>query len=90
MNQPRILFRARVLFTNVSQSWLGGPASGGFFEVKTSTTSPLFSAVSSGTRRPLTLAPIVRCPISVCTAYAKSTGVAPDGRPMTRPFGVKT
>ncbi len=77
-----------MLLTNVSQSWLG-PASG-FFEVKTSTTSPLFRVVSSGTRRPLTLAPIVRWPISVCTAYAKSTGVAPAGRPITRPFGVKT
>ena len=66
VNQPRILLRARVLLTKPSQSWLG-PASG-FFEVNTSTTSPLLSSDSSGTRRPLTFAPIVRCPTSVCTA----------------------
>ena len=40
VNQPRILLRARGLLTKLSQSWLG-PASG-FFEVKTSTTSPEF------------------------------------------------
>ena len=39
VNQLRILLRARGLLTKFSQSWLG-PASG-FFEVKTSTTSPL-------------------------------------------------
>ena len=66
VNHPRILLRARVLLTNSSQSWLG-PASG-FFDVKTSTTSPLVSSDSSGTSRPLTLAPIVRWPTSVCTA----------------------
>ena len=66
VNQPRILLRARVDLTKVSQSWLG-PASG-FFEVNTSTTSPELSGVSSGTRRPLTFAPIVRWPTSVCTA----------------------
>jgi hypothetical protein len=65
-NQPRILLRARGDLTKFSQSWLG-PESG-FFEVKTSTESPLCSSLSSGTSRPLTLAPIVRWPISVCTA----------------------
>jgi len=56
----------------------------------TSTTSPFSSVESSGTRRPFTRAPIVRWPTSVCTAYAKSTGVAPAGSAMTSPFGVKT
>ena len=44
----------------------------------------------SGTMRPLTLAPTVRCPTSVWTAYAKSIGVAPAGSVLTSPFGVKT
>ena len=35
---------------------------------------------SSGTSRPLTRAPMVWWPTSVCTAYAKSTGVAPVGQ----------
>ena len=66
VNQALILLRARVLATKLTQSWLG-PASG-FFEVNTSTESPLESVLSSGTRRPLTFAPIVRWPTSVCTA----------------------
>ncbi len=66
VNQARILLRARVLLTKLTQSWLG-PASG-FFEVKISTESPLLSGLSSGTRRPFTFAPIVRWPTSVCTA----------------------
>ena len=66
VNHCLILLRARGLRTNVSQSWLG-PESG-FFDVKISTTSPLDSELSSGTSRPFTFAPIVRCPISVCTA----------------------
>src|SRR6476469_3344600 len=40
--------------------------------------------------RPFTLAPTVRWPTSVCTAYAKSIGVAPAGSVFTSPFGVKT
>ena len=31
-----------------------------------------------------------RWPTSVCTAYAKSTGVEPDGSAITSPLGVKT
>ncbi len=41
-----------------------GPAVGAF-EVKISTVSAELSLVSSGTRRPLTLAPMHRCPTSV-------------------------
>ena len=40
--------------------------------------------------RPLTFAPTVRWPTSVCTAYAKSIGVEPAGSVFTWPFGVKT
>ncbi len=40
--------------------------------------------------RPFTFAPTVRWPTSVCTAYAKSIGVAPCGSVFTWPFGVKT
>ncbi len=65
-NHCRILFRARGLRTKVSQSRVGPAASA--FEVKISTTSPLSSVLSSGTSRPLTRAPIVRWPTSVCTA----------------------
>ena len=87
-NHWRILLRARGLLTNPSQS-RDGPAVSDL-DVKTSTTSPFSSDESSGTSRPLTRAPIVRCPTSVCTAYAKSTGVEPDGSPMTSPLGVNT
>ena len=65
-NHCLILFLARGLCTNLSQSRLG-PASGAL-EVKISTVSPLSSADSSATRRPLTLAPTVRCPTSVWIA----------------------
>ena len=34
--------------------------------------------------------PRTQWPTSVCTAYAKSTGVEPEGRAMTSPRGVKT
>ncbi len=87
-NHCRILLRARPDLTNFSQS-RDGPASGDF-EVKISTVSPLPSRDSRGTSRPLTRAPMQRWPTSVCTAYAKSTGVAPSGRAMTEPFGVNT
>ncbi len=66
VNHCLILLRARALFTNASQSLLG-PLSG-FFDVNTSTTSPVVSGFSRGTSRPFTLAPIVRWPTSVCTA----------------------
>src|SRR5665647_1353474 len=58
-------------------------------DVSTSTTSPFSSEESRGTRRPLTRAPMVRWPTSVCTAYAKSTGVDPAGSAITSPLGVK-
>ena len=88
MNHWRILERARGDLTKLSQS-RDGPAFGAL-EVKTSTTSPFSSVDSSGTSRPLTRAPIVWWPTSVCTAYAKSTGVAPVGSAITSPRGVKT
>jgi hypothetical protein len=66
VNHWRILVRAREEPTNCSQSW-DGPAVGDR-EVKTSTTSPLESLLSSETSEPFTRAPIVRCPTSVCTA----------------------
>ena len=84
----RILVRARGLLTNPSQSCVGPEVSD--FDVKISITSPLDSVDSSGTSLPLTLAPMHLCPTSVCTAYAKSTGVDPDGSAITSPFGVKT
>ena len=57
VNHWRILERARGDFTKPSQS-RDGPALGAL-EVKTSTTSPFSRPDSSGTRRPLTRAPIV-------------------------------
>jgi hypothetical protein len=66
VNHWRILVRAREDPTNDSQSWDG--AAFGDRDVKTSTTSPLESLLSSDTSEPLTRAPIVRCPTSVCTA----------------------
>ncbi len=65
-NQCRILLRALALLTKPSQSLLG-PASSAL-EVKISTVSPLLSSFSSATRRPFTLAPMVRWPTSVWMA----------------------
>ena len=86
-NHWRILLRARVVVTMPSQS-RDGPRSA--FDVSTSTMSPLESVECSGTMRPLTLAPTQRWPTSVCTEYAKSSGVAPAGSALSSPFGVKT
>ena len=66
VNQCLILLRARAERTKVSQS-REGPAESAL-EVSTSTTSPLSSRLSSGTRRPLTRAPMQWWPTSVCTA----------------------
>ena len=65
-NHWRILLRARGEATNCSQS-RDGPAVA-VFEVKISTVSPECSLVSSGTSRPLTRAPMQRCPTSVWMA----------------------
>ena len=65
-NQCLILFLARALLTNCSQSRLG--AASWALEVKISTVSPLFSWLSSATRRPLTRAPMQRWPTSVWIA----------------------
>ena len=87
MNQALILERALGDLTKLSQSLLGAAFSPLF--VTTSTTSPLVSGASKETNFPFTLAPMHRLPTSVCTAYAKSTGVEPAGRAITLPFGVK-
>ena len=65
-NHCRILLRARAEATKVSQS-CEGPAHSAR-EVSTSTLSPISRRESSGTRRPLTLAPTVWWPTSVWTA----------------------
>ena len=62
----RILVFARDEATKPSQSRLGPWF--GALEVKISTNCPLDRCRSSGTSRPSTLAPIHRCPTSVCTA----------------------
>ena len=88
VNHALILERARGLCTKLSQSRLG-PACSPLL-VRISTTSPLLSLDSSGTKRPLTLAPAHLIPTSVCTEKAKSTGVDPPGSATTLPLGVKT
>jgi hypothetical protein len=82
------LVRARGLLTKPSQSCVGPDVSD--FDVKISITSPLDSVDSSGTSLPLTFAPMHLCPTSVRTAYAKPTGVDPDGNAITSPSQVKT
>ncbi len=77
---------ARLVFTNVSQSFDGCE----WGEVRISTVSPFFSLYRSGTSFPFTFAPTVCSPICEWMVYAKSTGVAPRGRLFTAPFGVKT
>ena len=79
---------ARGDLTKLSQS-REGPAFS-LLLVTISITSPLTKRVSSGTKRPFTFAPAHLLPTSVCTEYAKSTGVEPPGRAITLPFGVKT
>ena len=88
LNHALIFDRARGLLTKLSQSRDG--AADSLLFVTTSTTSPLFNRVSSGIKRPFTFAPAHLLPTSVCTEYAKSTGVEPPGRATTLPFGVKT
>ena len=63
LNHWRILFLALGVTTICSQS-RDGPAPS-TFDVNTSTVSPDDSAESSGTSRPLTLAPMQRWPTSV-------------------------
>ena len=66
LNHCRILLRARDEATSFSQS-REGPAVGAL-EVKISTVSAEVRTVSSGTSRPLTRAPMQRCPTSVWMA----------------------
>ena len=51
--------------------------------------SPFLMCESSGTILPLTFAPTQWWPTSVCTWYAKSSGVADAGIENTSPFGEK-
>jgi hypothetical protein len=78
--------RARPVRTCASQSRLGRAVG----ERMISTVSELRSSRESGTMRPFTRAPCVCRPTSVCTANAKSIGVAPLGSWITSPCGVKT
>ena len=87
-NHAFIFERALGDETKLSQSRLG--AALGLLFVTTSTTSPFTRIDSSGTNFPFTFAPTHLSPTSVCTEYAKSTGVDPDGSAITLPFGVKT
>src|SRR5687767_1594212 len=76
---------AKPVFTNFNQSIAGCF----FLLVIISTTSPFSSTWDRGTIFPPILAPSQWFPMSECTAYAKSTGVAPLGRDRISPFGVK-
>src|SRR5208282_5257457 len=69
----RILLLACEDFTKLSQSRLGLCP----FCVRISTTSPLTTSCRRETICPFTFPPTHWCPTSVCTAYAKSTDVAP-------------
>jgi len=83
----RIEARALPVTTNASHDSCGS-ALAPLAPLMISTTSPLLSGVLSGMCRPLILAPTVCAPRSVCTAKAKSTGVAPLGSWNSAPFGV--
>ena len=82
----RILWRARPVRTCASQSRLGLAVG----EVTISTVSEFRSSRESGAMRPFTFAPWQCSPTSVCTAKAKSIGVAPSGSSITSPVGVRT
>ena len=58
--------------------------------VMISSVSEFRSGRDSGAMRLFTFAPAQCNPTSVCTANAKSIGVAPFGSWMTSPVGVKT
>ena len=59
-------------------------------DVRISTVSEFLSGRDNGVMRPFTFAPWHRRPTAVCTANAKSMGVAPFGNCTTSPVGVKT
>ncbi len=50
----------------------------------------MLSSYSRGTILPLTIAPTVLIPTCVCILNAKSSGVAPFGKSIISPAGVKT
>ena len=82
----RIFAFADGVATMLSQSRLGFE----FLFVRTSMRSPLSRWYVSGTTDPFTFAPTQWLPTSVCTAYAKSSGVESRLRLMTSPLGVNT
>ena len=82
----RILVRAREVTTKFSQAAFGRAPGA----VMISMVCPEVSGRLSGKGWRSTRAPTQLLPISVCTAYAKSTGVAPAGSSRIRPSGVNT
>ena len=86
LNQLRILLLASLVRTIFSQSRLGPLSAGPRI---TSMISPVATTWSMGTIRLFTLQPIIRLPTAEWMAYAKSMQVAPAGRLITSPLGVK-
>jgi len=80
-----ICWRAEAVATQFNQLRCGLRSA----EVMISTISPLFNAVLIGIISPLILASLACKPISVWILKAKSRAVAPGGRLMTLPLGVK-
>mmetsp|Transcript_6195 Transcript_6195/g.16206 ORF Transcript_6195/g.16206 Transcript_6195/m.16206 type:complete len:208 (+) Transcript_6195:319-942(+) len=85
LTHRRISVRALPETTRASHSGCGSTAS----DVMTSIRSPLRRGASIGCTWPLTRADSHVLPREVWIAYAKSRGVAPRGRRMTSPRGVK-
>src|SRR3990167_6912999 len=81
---PLICRFARAVFAYSSHFLLGLAV----FFVRISTTFPLGSRLLIWPFLPFPLPPAIFSTRSVCTSYAKSTGVAPTGRSITSPFGV--
>jgi len=64
LRSQRRMWCLALLVTTIDSQSLDGPAPS-TLEVKISTVSPEASELSSGTRRPLTRAPMQACPTSV-------------------------
>jgi hypothetical protein len=77
--------RALAVTTKLSHSGLGFECAA----VMISTRSPFLSSLLSGISSWLIFTATQRLPMSVCTAYAKSTAVAPRGSAMIWPLCVK-
>ena len=78
--------RALAETTKLTQAGLGWAP----LAVMICTVWPLRSTVRKGVSRRSSLAATQRLPMSVCTAYAKSTTVAPRGKRRMAPLGVNT